>query len=48
MYKIKNSKCNKCGKPYFQCDCIKFIDDDVTEEIIDFEWLAMSWTLHHA
>lgn len=28
MYKIKNSKCNKCGKPYFNVIVLS-LDDDV-------------------
>lgn len=48
MYIIKSSRCNKCKKPYFQCECVKFIDTNVSETIQDFERLGMVWTVHHA
>ena len=43
-YLIKESRCKKCGKEYQRCGCIKFIEDDVSEEIIKMDYLGMIWT----
>lgn len=43
-YLIKESKCKKCGGEYQNCGCIKFIEDDVSEEIITMDYLGMIWT----
>lgn len=47
IYQVKNSICNKCGKNYINCDCVKFIDD-TGDSINEFEWLGATWTNRHA
>jgi hypothetical protein len=47
-YIIKESQCSCCGKDYTQCDCIKIIDDNVTEVIKKHESTGTVWTIHHA
>lgn len=47
-YIIKGSKCSSCGKDYAQCDCIKIIDDNVSEVIENYESAGLVWTIHHA
>lgn len=47
IYLIKSTKCTKCGKEYYSCDCVKFIDD-CGENITKFHFLGASWTNRHA
>lgn len=47
-YIIKESQCSCCGKDYAQCDCIKIIDDNVSEAIGKYEAAGLVWTIHHA
>lgn len=46
-YKIKKSVCSKCSQEYRYCKCIKFISD-VSENVIDADYLGMVWTNHSA
>lgn len=41
---VKNSKCTKCGTDYLECKCVKFIDEDVSEQHIEYEQIGMIWT----
>lgn len=41
---VKSSKCSKCGADYMNCNCVKFIDKDVSENHIDYEQIGMTWT----
>lgn len=34
FYRIIQDKCNKCGRDYTQCTCVKFIDEDVSDEVV--------------
>ncbi|MDR0839992.1 MAG: hypothetical protein LBN26_01190 [Christensenellaceae bacterium] len=44
MFEIKQSKCSVCGKSYEKCDCIKLLEANVTEEIVDANFLGVIWT----
>lgn len=48
VYEIKSSQCSHCGKDYAQCDCIKFIDKNISEQIKEYEIIGLIWTIHHA
>ena len=48
FYRIIQDRCNKCGKDYLQCTCVKFIDEDVTEEIVKADMLGLIWTNRNA
>ena len=41
---VKNSICCKCGKPYQQCECIKFLDPQCTDNLVDFDLIGVFWT----
>lgn len=41
---VKNSKCTKCGADYFSCSCVKFIDEDVSENHIECKQIGITWT----
>ncbi len=41
---VKNSICNKCGKPYYQCGCIKYFDSQCTDNMVDFDLVGVFWT----
>lgn len=43
-FRIKQSICKKCGKDYRTCDCIRFIDGDVTEEVTKADLFGYVWT----
>lgn len=45
-WRVKESKCRKCGKNYILCEHIKFLDD-TTEIIDDVELLGANWTNRH-
>mgnify|MGYP003238579219 CR=1 FL=1 len=47
IFHVKNSICNRCGKSYIDCDCVKFIDD-ASDSIQDLEWWGATWTNRHA
>lgn len=44
FFRVKNTICNHCKKNYSLCDCIKFIDKDVSDELKDCEKWGMIWT----
>lgn len=44
FYRIIQDKCNKCGKDYHQCTCVKFIDEDVSDEVVKADLLGLIWT----
>ena len=41
---VKNSICCKCGKPYQLCECIKFLDPQCTDNLVDFDLIGVFWT----
>ena len=48
FYRINEYKCNKCGKDYSQCDCVKFIDENDSDVVVDAELLGLIWTNRNA
>lgn len=44
VYSIKKAICDKCGNDYLSCQCTKFIDKDVTEHIVEADYIGMIWT----
>ena len=48
FYRIIEDKCSKCGKDYAQCSCLKFIDDDVSDEVVKADLLGLIWTNRNA
>lgn len=40
---VKNSICCKCGRPYHQCGCIKFLDPQCTDNLVDFDLIGVFW-----
>ena len=48
FYKIIEDRCSKCGKDYAQCSCLKFIDDDVSDEVVKADLLGLIWTNRNA
>ena len=48
FYKIEQDRCNKCGKDYTQCACIKYIDEDVSAEVEKADLLGLIWTNRNA
>lgn len=46
--KIIEDKCNKCGRDYTQCSCVKFIDKDVSDVIVKSDFLGLIWTNRNA
>lgn len=48
FYRIIQDKCNKCGKDYLQCTCVKFIDEDVSDEVVKADLLGLIWTNRNA
>jgi hypothetical protein len=46
---VRESTCSRCGaKPYHRCDCSKYLDPGVVEEISDARLLGAFWTNRHA
>ena len=41
---IKSSKCSKCDGSYRDCNCIKLVDEGVTQTITGFELFGFFWT----
>lgn len=48
FYRIIEDKCNKCGRDYMQCTCVKFIDEDVSDEVVKTDLLGLIWTNRNA
>ncbi len=48
FYCIKEDKCRKCGEDYKQCSCVKFIDKDVSDEVVKADLYGMTWTNRNA
>ena len=48
FYRIIQDKCNKCGRDYTQCTCVKFIDEDVSDEVVKADLLGLIWTNRNA
>jgi len=41
---VKGSTCRSCKQSYFTCNCSKYLDEDVCQEMTDFKLLAPFWT----
>lgn len=41
---VKNSICCKCRRRYSQCDCIKFLDPQCTDDLVEFDLVGEFWT----
>ena len=48
FYKINQDRCNKCGMDYAQCTCVKFIDENVSDEVVKADLLGLIWTNRNA
>lgn len=48
FYKINQDRCKKCGKDYMSCACVKFIDENVTDEVVKADLLGLIWTNRNA
>jgi hypothetical protein len=48
FYRIKRDRCCKCGEDYLQCGCVKFIDEDVADEVVEADLGGMTWTNRNA
>ncbi|EGS32965.1 hypothetical protein, partial [Veillonella sp. oral taxon 780] len=48
FYKINQDRCNKCGRDYTQCACVKFIDENVYDEVVEADLLGLIWTNRNA
>ena len=48
FYRIKRDRCCKCGEDYLQCSCVKFIDEDVADEVVEADLSGMTWTNRNA
>ena len=46
-FEVKKTICSKCGKDYFSCKDVKFIDD-VFDSPEDIEYCGTFWTNRHA
>lgn len=44
VYNIKKTICDKCGNDYVNCQCIKFLDEGVMEQIVEADYIGMIWT----
>ena len=44
FFRVKRTICNRCNQNYIMCDCVKFIDPDVSDELRDAEKWGMIWT----
>lgn len=43
-FHVKHSTCSHCSKEYRDCNCIKFVNDDVYETLNDIEGVGLYWT----
>lgn len=48
FYKINIDRCSKCGRDYSLCDCVKFIDEKVSDKVVDANLLGLIWTNRNA
>lgn len=48
FFRIIEDRCNKCGKEYAQCNCVKFIDEGVSDEVSKGKLLGLIWTNRNA
>lgn len=48
FFRIKEDVCQKCGGDYSQCNCVKFIDKDVFDEVVKADLPGMTWTNRNA
>ena len=44
FYRISQDICKKCGKDYIHCACVKYIDEDVSDEVVKADLLGLIWT----
>ena len=43
-YIIKGTECSQCGKNYKECEHSKYMDDNVSEIVIDGKMVSIVWT----
>jgi hypothetical protein len=43
-WRLIATNCNRCGQTYRDCACIKFVDDDVSDTVVDANLLGFFWT----
>ena len=48
VFIVKSSKCSKCNNEYKICNCSKYIEDGVTETMVDIKGKGMFWTRRKA
>lgn len=48
FFKINEERCSKCGEDYTQCTCVKFIDENVSNEVVRADLLGLIWTNRNA
>jgi hypothetical protein len=45
---VRRSRCSKCGRPYMDCLCCKYLDAGVSQVIEEFPCLGAFWTNRRA
>ena len=45
---FNQDRCNKCGRDYTQCACVKFIDENVFDEVVEADLIGLIWTNRNA
>ena len=48
VYEIKEEVCSLCKRKYETCDCVKFIDDDISTEVTEAKGIGLIWTDRHS
>ncbi|WHZ02837.1 hypothetical protein QNH48_28620 [Neobacillus sp. YX16] len=48
VYIVNQSKCSKCEKEYRDCNCSKYSDGRVVEEMEDFDGVGIFWARRKA
>ena len=44
LWLVKRTICSACGEDYLVCNCSKYIDDPVQQNMVDIELLDLFWT----
>lgn len=47
-FRIKHAVCKKCGNDYLQCNCVKYIDEGVVNEVTEMDMFGLTWTNRNA
>lgn len=43
-YILKKTKCSKCSNDYKECEHSKYLDNGVTESVVDYDLVSIVWT----